>query len=404
MTEHETPVLVAGGSLVGMFMAALLARHGISPLVVERHPGSAIHPRAAMIYQRTMEIIRALGIEDPVRQESYRRFEPDGAIMSVESIAGNELNWDIPTLNEFVKDLSPTERLFITQNALEPMLGPRARALGADIRFNTELVSFAPDADGVSAVIRDRATKRGDARARAWLIGADGNRSTVRQQLGIADARPRRAVQEHHHLLPRRHRPAHARPQSERHHGAEREVPRLLPAREAVRVRLPRRQLDWRSRRAGLRHVEPERDECLALVKSGLGVDTPVTIDSIQKWECMADVADRFRDGRVFLAGDAAHLMPPYGGFGGNTGIQDAQNLAWKLALVLQGAGRSGAARHLRDRAASGGGDDRRAGAHALRAARRAAPGAGRHVAVHQRRAHRPGLPLPVGGDFHRAG
>jgi hypothetical protein len=78
-------------------------------------------------------------------------------------------------------------------------------------------------------------------------------------------------------------------------------------------------------------------DECRALVRSGLGVETPVTIDSVQKWECMADVADRFRDGRVFLAGDAAHLMPPYGGFGGNTGIQDAQNLAWKLALVLRG-------------------------------------------------------------------
>ena len=94
MTEHETPVLVVGGSLVGMFAAALLARHGIGPLVVERHPGAAIHPRAAMIYQRTMEIIRSLGIEDPVREESYRRFEPDGAIMSVESIAGAELNWD----------------------------------------------------------------------------------------------------------------------------------------------------------------------------------------------------------------------------------------------------------------------------------------------------------------------
>ena len=70
MTEHETPVLVAGGSLVGMFMAALLARQGIHPLVVERHPGSAIHPRAAMIYQRTMEIIRSLGIEDAVRQDA----------------------------------------------------------------------------------------------------------------------------------------------------------------------------------------------------------------------------------------------------------------------------------------------------------------------------------------------
>ena len=63
----------------------------------------------------------------------------------------------------------------------------------------------------------------------------------------------------------------------------------------------------------------------------------PVTIESVQKWECVADVADRFRDGRIFLAGDAAHVMPPYGGFGGNTGIHDAHNLAWKLALVLEG-------------------------------------------------------------------
>ena len=169
-----------------MFMAALLARQGIRPLVVERHPGSAIHPRAAMIYQRTMEVIRSLGIEDPVREESYRRFEPDGAIMSVESIAGNELNWDIPTLNEYVRDLSPTERLFITQNALEPMLGPRARRLGADIRFKTDLASFEPDSDGVTAVIRDRASEE-ETRVRAqYLIGCDGFVSMVRDALGIA--------------------------------------------------------------------------------------------------------------------------------------------------------------------------------------------------------------------------
>ena len=82
MTEHETPVLVVGGSLVGMFAAALLARHGVAPLVVERHPGSAIHPRAAFILQRSMEILRSVGIEDAVRESSYAQFEPDGAIMS----------------------------------------------------------------------------------------------------------------------------------------------------------------------------------------------------------------------------------------------------------------------------------------------------------------------------------
>jgi 2-polyprenyl-6-methoxyphenol hydroxylase-like FAD-dependent oxidoreductase len=336
MTEHETPVLVVGGSLVGMFAAALLARQGVAPLVVERHPGSAIHPRAAMIYQRTMEIIRSLGIEQPVRDESYRRFEPDGAIMSVESIAGNELNWDIPTLNEFVRDLSPTERLFITQNALEPMLGPRARALGADIRFNTELTSFEADRSGVTAVIRDRATGE-ETRVRAqYLIGCDGNRSTIRQRLGIAMT-GRGVLSKSVTIYFRA------------------QVGPLMRGRNLSVILV--RNADFR----GFFRIEkpfesgflvinsigdPENPvsdvwnlseaESLALVRSGLGADVPVSIESVQKWECVADVADRFRDGRVFLAGDAAHLMPPYGGFGGNTGIQDVQNLAWKLALVLK--------------------------------------------------------------------
>ena len=337
MTERDTPVLVVGGSLVGMFAAALLARHGIPPLVVERHPGSAIHPRAAMIYQRTMEIIRALGIEDPVRRESYRRFEPDGAIMSVESIAGNELNWDIPTLNEFVKDLSPTERLFITQNALEPMLAPRARALGADIRFNTELVSFAPDGDGVSAVIRDRATKE-ETRVRArYLIGADGNRSAVRQQLGIA-MRGRGVLSKSITIYFR----ANIAPLM-RGRNLSVIMVRNETFRGFFRLEKPFESAflvvnsfgDPAAPNADTWSLD--EDACREFVRSGLGVETPITIDSIQKWECMADVADRFRDGRVFLAGDSAHLMPPYGGFGGNTGIQDAQNLAWKLALVLKG-------------------------------------------------------------------
>jgi hypothetical protein len=78
--------------------------------------------------------------------------------------------------------------------------------------------------------------------------------------------------------------------------------------------------------------------ECRDLLRIGLGEDVPATIDSIQKWECQAHTAERFKEGRIFLAGDAAHVMPPYGGFGGNTGIQDAHNLAWKLAQVLNGA------------------------------------------------------------------
>jgi 2-polyprenyl-6-methoxyphenol hydroxylase-like FAD-dependent oxidoreductase len=122
MHDKEAPVLIVGGSLAGMSTAALLGQQGIRALVVERHPGTAIHPRAALVYQRSMEIFRGIGIEQPVLRKSYEQFEPDGAIMSVESLAGEELNWDVPHLNEGVRDLSPSERLFVTQDGLEPMI------------------------------------------------------------------------------------------------------------------------------------------------------------------------------------------------------------------------------------------------------------------------------------------
>jgi hypothetical protein len=198
-------------------------------------------------------------------------------------------------------------------------------------------VSFATDADGVSALIRDRATKD-ETRVRAtWLIGADGNRSAVRQQLGIG-MRGRGVLSKSITIyfradiapLMRGRNLSVIMVRNENFRGFFRlEKPFESAFLVVNSIGDPKAPLSdtWSLSEA----------ECRELVRSGLGVDTPVTIDSIQKWECMADVADRFRDGRVFLAGDAAHLMPPYGGFGGNTGIQDAQNLAWKLALVLEG-------------------------------------------------------------------
>src|SRR4029077_16942103 len=99
---------------------------------VERHAGSAIHPRAAFIMQRSMEIFRSAGIEVLVRESSYAQFESDGAIMSAETLAGKELAWHIPNLNEGVRDMSPCERLFVTQIGLEPLLRARAEELGAE--------------------------------------------------------------------------------------------------------------------------------------------------------------------------------------------------------------------------------------------------------------------------------
>ena len=337
MTTHETPVLVVGGSLVGMFTAALLSREGVRPLVVEKHRSTAMHPRAAMVYQRTMEVVRSFGIEDSVRRKSYAQFEPDGAILSVESIAGAELHRDIPHLNEGVRDLSPSERLFITQQALEPMLKVRAEEYGADLRFGTELVAIAQDADGVTARVRDR-DRGAETTVRAqYVVAADGAHSPVRGQLGIA-MRGRGVLSRSLTIYFRA------------------EVGPLMRGRNmsVILVRNERFRGFFRIEKpyeSGFMIVhtvgnpeDPDTDcwklteaECVELLRAGLGAEVPVQIDSIQKWECAAHAAERLREGRIFLAGDSAHVMPPYGGFGGNTGIQDASNLAWKLALVLKG-------------------------------------------------------------------
>src|SRR5258708_21426615 len=101
-----------------------------------------------------MEILRQVGLEQRIRKTSEIQFPQDGAIMSVETLTGKELAWFIPNINEGVRDVSPTIRLFITQKLLEPLMQQRAVELGADLRFSTELVSFEQDSTGVSAVIR----------------------------------------------------------------------------------------------------------------------------------------------------------------------------------------------------------------------------------------------------------
>ena len=336
MPEREVDVLIVGGSLVGMFAAALLGQHGVRPLVAEKHRSTAIHPRAAMIYQRTMEVIRSLGVEEQVRRKSYEQFEPDGAIMSVESIAGRELHWDIPRLNEYVRDLSPSERLFISQPALEPVLKRHAEG-HADLRFHTELVSFTQDDEGVSAQIRDRDTGEISRIRARYMIAADGAHSPVRRQLGIpmlGRGVLSRSLTVYFH--------AHVGP--------------LMRGRNlsVILVRNPvfrgffRIEKPFESGFLVLHTIgDPDHpvtdlwdltdERCLELLRIGLGADIDARIESIQRWECEANVAEHMRSGRIFLAGDSAHVMPPYGGFGGNAGIHDVHNLAWKLAFVLGG-------------------------------------------------------------------
>src|SRR5215212_8290031 len=112
MADREVPVLVVGGSLVGLTASVLLARQGVPHLLIERHRGTAIHPRAASFHQRTMEIFRSVGLQQAVEEAAAREFIQNGALISVDTLSGKELACFYRSFNEGVEGLSPTSRLF----------------------------------------------------------------------------------------------------------------------------------------------------------------------------------------------------------------------------------------------------------------------------------------------------
>jgi len=335
----EVPVLVVGGSLVGMSSAMLLGHYGVRSLVVEHHRGTAIHPRAAQISQRTMEIFRTVGVEQIVRRKSADQFVQDGAIMGVESLAGKEVAYYIANLNEGIRDLSPCERVFISQSLLEPLLKHRAEELEAELRFATEMTSFEQDATGVTAQIRHRDSgETATVRAR-YMIAADGAHSRIRERLRIRVLG--RGVFSNSITIYFR---ANLGPLLR---GRNLSVIYVINPvlRGFFRIEIP-----FDSGFLAVTAVgDPEHpntdvstglteQRCLNLLHAALGVDDiPITIEDVMYWQSAADTAERFRAGNIFLAGDSVHVMPPHGGFGGNTGVQDAQNLAWKLSWVLNG-------------------------------------------------------------------
>jgi 2-polyprenyl-6-methoxyphenol hydroxylase-like FAD-dependent oxidoreductase len=330
----------------------LLATHGVESLVVERHSGTAIHPRAGHFNLRTLEILRSAGLEDTVRRKSREQYPPDGGISNVESLAGREIATYFADLNEGVGEFSPTIRLFINQDALEPILRERAEALGARTRYRTECTALEQDGDGVTAVLTDVETgARSRVRAR-YVVAADGNRSPARNRLGIQMRGHGvlsssitiyfRAERDLTPLLAGRNQGVHyvTNPVLRGFFRLDRSgnggflVVNLVgdTARPEVVAAYP--DAPWANVAEGI-----TKERALELLRAAIGVPgMPLVIEDIAPWEAVADVAERYSDGRVFLAGDAVHVVPPNGGFGGNTGVHDAHNLAWKLALVLNGA------------------------------------------------------------------
>jgi 2-polyprenyl-6-methoxyphenol hydroxylase-like FAD-dependent oxidoreductase len=340
MAAAPRDVLIVGGSLVGLSAAAFLGHHGIRAHVVEKHAGTSIHPRAGYFHVGTMEAYRRIGLEPALLELSHEQFGPDGGINLVDSLAGRELALFVPSINAGLDPYSPCKRFFMTQQSLEPLLHRRAAELGADLHYRSELIDFAQDEAGVTARVRDLDSGEVRSIRAKYMIAADGNRSQVRRQLGIGMSGPGWLSDSITIYF-------------------KADCTRWLEARPmgVIYVANPDLRGFFRFEAGGKRgflavntlgdltlpgakdvagDITPER--CVALVRSAIGVpDIAVEIEDVASWKAVAECADAYRKGRVFIAGDAAHVVPPTGGFGGNTGVQDAANLAWKLALVLKG-------------------------------------------------------------------
>ena len=336
----ETDVLIIGGSLVGLSAACFLGAQGIKPLVVEKHAGTSIHPRAGYFHIGTLEAYRRIGLEPAILEASFEQFGPDGGINLVESLAGRELALFVPSINAGIEPYSPSKRFFMTQQCLEPLLLGRAKELGAQLSYRSELVAFEQDEDHVLATVRDLESGA-EAQIRAkYMIAADGNRSPVRTALGIGMSGPGPLSDSITiYFKADCTRWLEARPMGVIYvlNADQRGFFRFEAGGKrgflAVNT-LGDLSLPGATNVAG--DISPER--CIALVRSAIGVpDIAVEIEDVAVWKATAECATSFRKGRVFIAGDAAHVVPPTGGFGGNTGVQDAANLCWKLAMVLKG-------------------------------------------------------------------
>lgn len=341
MSDERTQVVIVGGSLVGLSTALFLRHHGVDVVLVERHPSTSIQPRTPGYNARTMELFRAVGVEDEVRAAGPWTLTGSG-ILWAESLNSPNWHWiEHPSMHaptEGFSEVSPSEMAVLSQDELEPVLRARAESLGGDLRFATELVSFDPDDEGVAAEVSDRRTGvRSSVRA-DFLIAADGADSPVREELGIG--RDGVGVLGHQVGIMGRA-----------------DLSELLDGRSFAISMVENRHVSGMVRVVGdlmILNVEYDPDQgavseqfpehrCVELVRAAAGVpELPVEFLDVQPWTMRAAVARRFAEGRVFLAGDAAHVMPPSGALGANTGVQDGWNLAWKLAFVL--GGRAGSA------------------------------------------------------------
>jgi 2-polyprenyl-6-methoxyphenol hydroxylase-like FAD-dependent oxidoreductase len=334
-TALATQILIAGGGPIGLALAADLGRRGIRALLVEKSEDKLGPGKMLEVSVRTMEFCRQLGIADEVRHWGFPLdYRLDSAFVT--DMRGYEIGRvRTPSLGEQSSSASSPERsLPCPQTWFDPILQKCARSFPhITLQYNTKLEDFVQDGDGVTATLLDTQTGKRNLVRAAYLVGCDGFTSTVRELLGI-EIRGERHIDWSMTVYLR------IRNLSQYHDKADafRYVFVGPEGTWSFLTTVDGRDL-WRLQLVGLDENKLQDTDIPALFRRCMGTDVPHTIENKTLWVRKRTVADRFMDGRVFIAGDAAHAHPPNGGLGMNTGIQDAFDLGWKLAAVLQGWG-----------------------------------------------------------------
>jgi len=333
---REVPVLIVGGGPVGTTASILLAQQGLASLVVERRESVQPAPAAHVVNARTFEILRAAGVDMAAIAAACKDPSDAGRVRWVMTLTGEELgSLPFERQGDDVLAFTPTPLRNLSQHRLEPILVDHLRKqANASLRLAHEWEAMEQDAGGVTSRVRDLAAGGSFEVRSRWLLAADGAGSRVRKAIGIEPIGPPRLasfVMIHFQANLRR---------------LVGDRPAVLyfvndPAARGVFV-----AHDIDSTWVFMHQWDPDRESaddyteerCAAIVRRALGTSAlEFAIRTLSTWNMSVQVAERYREGRAFLIGDAAHRFPPTGGLGLNTGVQDAHNLAWKLAAVEAG-------------------------------------------------------------------
>ena len=333
----DTDVIVVGAGPVGLALAIELGMRGVSVLLVERNPRGGTAPRAKTTNVRTRTHLRRWGLADRLAEASPMGVDYPNDVMFVTRLSKHLLAHFKNAFNGYPERSNdyPEHAQWVPQYTLERIMLEHVRTLpSVEVRFGASLTGAKQETDGVIGLLQEGTDPPTQVSAR-YLVGADGARSTVRELVG--------AKMEGKYGLSRNYNIVFCAPGLAQAHPHGRAVMYWQVNADGASLIGPMDTGDvWFFMPTGMKEGETlSNDAAAAAIARATGVDLPYEILSTDEWIASQLLADRYSEGRFFLAGDACHLHPPFGGYGMNMGIGDAVDLGWKIAAMLQGWGGS---------------------------------------------------------------